>query len=775
MKNILLASFLTFGSLSFAQTYCVPQYASGCDGGDMIDSFTIPSAGFDHQNTGCSQGAYGDYTSMTINLNAGLSYDFSVTHNFANQNVRIWIDFNNDGTFDDTAPELVAAASSASVGGNNVTSGIITIPSTVTPGTYRMRVGDRYSSQPIPCNISGYGEAHDYTVVIGAVPTCLAPSGLTVSSVGAGSAHLAWTAATSSPANGYEYYFSSTTAVPTANTIPSGSTNALNVDLTPLSAATFYRVWVRSACSATDKSNWSQMATFTTECTAVGVPYVQDFESAIVPDMPICSSVTNDGNGNLWETYDLASQGFTGKVLQYSYNSSNSANTWFFTSGINLTSGVSYRIKYKYANAEGVIVYPEKLKVAYGTSAAGSAMTNPLADHPNVVNSTATSNFVDFTPTATGVYYFGFNAYSDPDMNQLFVDDIKIDVTPTCSEPSLLTVSNITSSGTTLSWTAPTPAPAGGYEIYYSTSNTAPTAASNPNITGITAATYNIPSLSSATHYYVWVRSVCSAADKSAWSDPTSFTTLCTSANLPYVLDFENVTPPSLPGCTENINAGSGNSWETSSAPFGNNDFTTNVLRYSYNFSSAADTWFFTQGLNLTAGVQYTISYKYGNNSTTYTEKMKVAFGTSPTIAAMTGAIADYPSINDNTAHNESVTFTVPTSGVYYFGFNAYSDANQDNLYLDDISVNLANLAVTEVSKAKNDIKIYPNPFTDVLNISDAKNVKNVLVNDASGRLMKTIANPDSTIHLNELKQGVYLVTLEMKDGSKQTVKVIRK
>jgi hypothetical protein len=80
-----------------------------------------------------------------------------------------------------------------------------------------------------------------------------------------------------------------------------------------------------------------------------------------------------------------------------------------------------------------------------------------------------------------------------------------------------------------------------------------------------------------------------------------------------------------------------------------------------------------------------------------------------------------------------------------------------------------SSLLTTDEASAKKDmIKVYPNPFSDVLNISDIKNVKNVLVTDISGRLVKTIANPASTLHLGELKQGMYLVTLEMKDGSKQ-------
>nr|WP_315029169.1 fibronectin type III domain-containing protein [uncultured Chryseobacterium sp.] len=775
MKKILLANFLVAGFFSLAQTYCTPAFSDGCSGGDEIDSFIISSAGFTHQNTGCSSGSYGDYTSMTINLNAGLNYDFSVTHGYSDQNVRIWIDFNNDGTFDDTAPELVATASSDIVGGEDVTLGTITIPATVTPGSYRMRIGDQFSDQPIPCNVSGYGEAHDYTVIIGAAPSCLAPSGLTVSSVTANSAQISWTASTSTPGNGYEYYYSTSNTAPSATTVALGTSSALSANLSSLTPASVYYVWVRSVCSTTDKSAWSQQATFTTACSTMNVPYVQSFENAVIPGLPLCTEVINEGSGNEWETYNYNDNGFTGKTLRYSYSFSDAANTWFFTPGINLTAGVSYRIKYKYANSSGTTVYAEKLKVSYGASATSAGMTNLLADHPDVVVSTATNNFVDFTPTATGVYYFGFNAYSDANMNQLYVDDIKIDVTPTCIEPAVLTVSNITQSGATVSWAAPSPAPASGYEIYYSTTNTAPTVTSTPNFSGITATTYNIPSLAPSTTYYVWVRSVCSTSDKSAWSDPTTLTTLCSSVNLPYIANFDNVTVPDLPGCTANVNLGSGSNWETDFEPTDIQGFSGNVLKYGYDFSNPGDAWFFTQGLNLTAGVQYTIGYKYGNNSTTYVEKLKVAFGTSADASAMVNSVADYPSIDDNTAHDESLTFTVPTTGVYYFGFNAYSDADQFNLYLDDINISNANLAVSEITQKKNEIKVYPNPFTDVLNISDSKNVKNASVTDASGRLVKTIENPSSTLHLNDLRQGVYLVTLEMKDGSKQTVKVIRK
>lgn len=125
----------------------------------------------------------------------------------------------------------------------------------------------------------------------------------------------------------------------------------------------------------------------------------------------------------------------------------------------------------------------------------------------------------------------------------------------------------------------------------------------------------------------------------------------------------------------------------------------------------------------------------------------------------------------------ETVAFNSVAGTQYFVNVGYYSgtsDSAEGNFNLDITST--AILATSDVQPAKaKDIKVYPNPFVDELNISDVANVKSVLVIDIAGRLIKTIDKPSSTLHLGDLKQGLYLVTLEMKDGTRQVIKAIKR
>ncbi|MFL9833578.1 T9SS type A sorting domain-containing protein [Chryseobacterium terrae] len=73
-----------------------------------------------------------------------------------------------------------------------------------------------------------------------------------------------------------------------------------------------------------------------------------------------------------------------------------------------------------------------------------------------------------------------------------------------------------------------------------------------------------------------------------------------------------------------------------------------------------------------------------------------------------------------------------------------------------------------------NDFKIYPNPFTDIITISETDDIQNLKITDVSGRLIKTIEKASSKINLNDLKPGIYFITFKQKDGKSQTIKAIK-
>jgi hypothetical protein len=124
------------------------------------------------QNDTCGSN-YTDYTSIIspIKLNRGRSYPFSVTTDecdgapYYNSGLRIFIDFNRDGDWNDSS-EIAYSASSLTLSPNTRT-GIVTIPSWASIGLTRMRVVVQENILfPNNCGTVNYGEAEDYLLEI---------------------------------------------------------------------------------------------------------------------------------------------------------------------------------------------------------------------------------------------------------------------------------------------------------------------------------------------------------------------------------------------------------------------------------------------------------------------------------------------------------------------------------------------------------------------------------------------------------------------------------
>ena len=160
------STFTTTGCPScIALNYCASNATN--PGDEWIDIFEIDT----YTNNSGNDNGYGDYTlSSNISLTLNNTYNFTITPDWAgtlyDEQSRIWIDYNQNGTFE--ASELVYDQGTPS---QNVVTGNITIPGTALTGSTRMRVQMAYIGQGQPdlpdvCGDYTWGETEDYCVDI---------------------------------------------------------------------------------------------------------------------------------------------------------------------------------------------------------------------------------------------------------------------------------------------------------------------------------------------------------------------------------------------------------------------------------------------------------------------------------------------------------------------------------------------------------------------------------------------------------------------------------
>jgi hypothetical protein len=269
------------------------------------------------------------------------------------------------------------------------------------------------------------------------------------------------------------------------------------------------------------------------------VPYSENFDGVTAPSVPDCITVENVNGGNTWRTVDSPTDfpvSFPNLMrLDFEPDGITSADDWFFTRGLNLTGGTSYRLTFMYRNSDGTL-YTEKLEVKYGSAANAASMTSGTLFSNTSIN----SNFwavggTDFTPATTGVYYIGFHGFSDANQAYLALDDIQVDATPACPSPIAVTMTNITSSSGTVNFT-----PAGpNYIVEYGQTGFTPGLDGNAGIGGtvvnITSAQvpYTITGLASFQSYDVYVRQVCSGPVYGSNSSVTTFVTTLVNDDAP--------------------------------------------------------------------------------------------------------------------------------------------------------------------------------------------------------------------------------------------------
>ena len=214
-----------------------------------------------------------------------------------------------------------------------------------------------------------------------------------------------------------------------------------------------------------------------------------------------------------------------------------------------------------------------------------------------------------------------------------YLPEIRFTYTPlnvSCAAPTNITFQNTTSSGTTVNWVAPASAPAEGYEYIVKTTSALPADDATPDGTTQAGVTTFNAAMSPNTTYYVFVRSSCSATEKSFWVS-ANVTTLCAPIPAPYTEAF---TSGNMPSCWFNTSTnGAANAlWKFTGAADAPNN------------TAASGTYAWVDGSDPVTGV---------NDVTLTTPQIDLSTLTNPSLTF------DYFSNNTNVAATANSTLTV--------------------------------------------------------------------------------------------------------------------
>ena len=573
-----------------------------------------------------------------------------------------------------------------------------------TGGNYRSLYYYSDSYNPAPSNPTSAGASSSYTtgnrsnVKFGgdcdSTATCVAPN-MYVSDVTATTATITWVPGYMEGLWNMEYQVDGTTTwTPAANQTSSPAT------LSNLNPGTIYKVRMRSDCGGGDVSEWVT-AEFATECIATAIPIIENFDthagttatSVSENNLPMCWNYINTGTNTSYTGYPIV------------YNSSTTANSGLnslrFYAGtgtygsqmailpeIDITQNALTTLQVSFDARSLNTSYPFNLVVGILTDPTDITTFSPI---DTITTQTATyGNYeVPFSHyTGTGAYIGLFAPQPSSNMNYGYVDNVRVDLIPTCPKPQNLTVTNATQNSVTLSWTEM--GTAQDWTVEYGP-------AGYIQGTGTPVQVHNTPSttitgLLASTTYDFYVQSDCGSGDVSAWSIKATGTTLCGSVTvLPYTENFDSygTGTNAYPTCWGKINT------YTDVRPYCNSS-------YAYG-GSTAGLYFYTTGTmyNIATTPEFdatipinTLKAKFmfrgGSSSTNYVNAMQVGVMTNP-MDASTFVPVDtvYAGSSVTTYESREVSFANYTGTGHFIAFKngllgggTYYYAGMDNLVI---------------------------------------------------------------------------------------------
>uniref|UniRef100_UPI003A94F134 GEVED domain-containing protein n=1 Tax=Brumimicrobium sp. TaxID=2029867 RepID=UPI003A94F134 len=505
------------GPYAFSVSYCE---VSTSWTGDYLSSVNSMGALSNITYTATAQpsGSYADETAQSFEAFETMSFDINTSYVGGGNGVNVWVDWNNDLTFDPA--ELVASLANSDAS-KTLT---VAVPAATPVGDYRMRVRGQYGStaNPPACGNVSYGTTVDFTLTIVATPSCLPPTDLNTGATSSTSADLTWTE--NGSATEWQVEYGAPGFTQGTGTLETATSNPHTITITP---DTQYDFYVRSVCGVGDSSYWAGPFNFENMYCDVSTTwgeYLSSIESSLALTNVNYTATSQPAGSYADETVQVieAYESLTFDVSTVYSSGSNGVNIWVdwnnnFTfeaselvaSLANSSAAKTLSVTVPPGTAQGD--YRMRVRGQWGSTANPPACGN--------VNYGST---VDFTVTITA--------------------------TPSCLPTSDLVASNETQTSIDLDWTENNTATT--WNIEYGPEGFTP--GTGTVITGVTTNPYTVSGLNPSSTYDFYVQSDCGSGDISSIGSGVTASTLCGAVLAPYYEGFES---GDLPTCYENLSS----------------------------------------------------------------------------------------------------------------------------------------------------------------------------------------------------------------------------
>ncbi len=323
--------------------------------------------------------------------------------------------------------------------------------------------------------------------------SCVPPTSIELYQFSASSLSFSWQTPYTNPAEGYEYFLSESSSPPASGIL----INSDSITITSLNPGTQYYFHIRSRCDTDLFSDWFTIPA-TTLCDPYTLPYVENFDDVMAPDLPDCIRTINIDPVSyaLMTTTDTYSS--SPNSFGYQCNNYDPEDDWVFTPGFILQQDSTYIISLEFLGGDSMFVYSGNYPL----------ISNMTVRDTFLFTYDYTSRYTLFTSPATDTIYFGLHVKNCGTR----LDDLTIKKYD-CKVPQDIAITKNTGDSVIVSWTAPSPAPM-EYEyqltdyLQFPPSTLSTTSDDSILFTGL------LPSRD----YYLFIRSSCGGGEYSPWT-----------------------------------------------------------------------------------------------------------------------------------------------------------------------------------------------------------------------------------------------------------------